>query len=113
MRNDLEWLKDILDAISLIEKYALLGEEKYMHDELIQTWMIHHLQIIGEAANKLSPAIQEGYTEIKWYQIVGMRNLIIHEYFGVDLEEIWNTVVNDIPIFKVTVLKMINDFNER
>lgn len=112
MRNDIEWLRDILDTIGQIEKYAVYGEEKYMRDELIQTWMIHHLQIIGEAANKLSTTIQEKYSEVKWYQVVGMRNLIIHEYFGVDLEEIWNTIVNDIPTFKETILKMISDFND-
>lgn len=112
MRNDIEWLRDILDAIGQIEKYAVNGEEKYMRDELIQTWMIHHLQIIGEAANKLSTSIQEKYSEVKWYEVIGMRNLIIHEYFGVDLEEIWNTIVNDIPTFKVTIMKMINNFND-
>ena len=111
MRNDLEWLKDILDAIQQIEKYVKFGKEKYISDELIQTWMIHHLQIIGEAANKISPTIQEKHSDVKWFQIIGMRNFIIHEYFGVDLEEIWNTIVNDIPIFKKTILGMINDFN--
>lgn len=112
MRNDIEWLKDILDAIQQIEKYIKLGKEKYSNDELIQTWMIHHLQIIGEAANKLSTQIQEKYSEVKWYQIVGMRNLLIHEYFGVDLEEIWNTIINDIPLFKKTIVKMISDYSK-
>jgi len=54
LRNQIEWLKDIFDAILQIEKYAVKGEREYFQNELIQKWMVYHLQIIGEAANKTS-----------------------------------------------------------
>ena len=79
----------------------MIGKERYLNDELIQTWMIHHLKIIEEAANKVSLTFQQNFLVIKWHQIIGMRNLIIYEYFGVDLEEeIWNTLQRDIPVLK-------------
>ncbi len=109
MRKQKEWLEDILEAIKQIEKYAVKGEKEYSQNELIQKWMIYHLQIIGEATSKISNEIQIKYTSIPWPQIVGLRNIIVHEYFGIDLEEIWNTVIIDIPKLKTEVLKIIEE----
>ena len=66
MRDDREWLTDIHEAISRIEKYALKGWEIFSQDELIQTWISYHLQIIGEAARNLSAKITEKYPEVPW-----------------------------------------------
>jgi uncharacterized protein with HEPN domain len=71
--------------------------------------MAYHLQIIGEAASKISDEIQIKYPSISWSQIVGLRNIIVHEYFGIDLEEIWNTVFIDIPNLKIEILKIIEE----
>ena len=109
MRKQKEWLKDILEAIEHIEKYAAKGENEYSQNELIQKWMIYHLQIIGEAASKISNEIQVKYASIPWSQIVSLRNIIVHEYFGIDLEEIWNTITIDIPNLKVEVLRIIDE----
>lgn len=109
MRNNLEWFKDILDAIQQIEKYSAKGEQEFSRNELIQIWMVHHLQIIGEAANKISKDFQSKYSEIKWRDIIAMRNLLIHEYFGVDIEEIWNTVQTDLPELKQRISEIISD----
>ncbi|MHB1688988.1 MAG: HepT-like ribonuclease domain-containing protein [Ignavibacteriaceae bacterium] len=78
-------------------------------NELIQKWMIYHLQIIGEAASKISDEIQIKYTSIPWSQIVGLRNIIVHEYFGINREEIWNTITIDIPNLKIEILKIIEE----
>ncbi len=109
MRKQIEWLKDILDAIEQIEKYAVRGEREYTQNELIQKWMVYHLQIIGEAANKISYEIQNKSASTPWSQIIGLRNIIVHEYFGIDLEEIWNTVIIDIPKLKIEISKIINE----
>lgn len=109
MRNDIEWLKDILDEIALIEKYSVKGEDTFQRDELIQTWMIHHLQIIGEAANKLSENLKNKYPTVQWRDIISMRNFIVHQYFGVDLEEIWNTVIYDVPDLKNNIIQILKD----
>ncbi|MFA4922686.1 MAG: HepT-like ribonuclease domain-containing protein [Ignavibacteriaceae bacterium] len=112
MRNQIEWIKDIFDAIVQIEKYSLKGEDVFQKDELIQTWMVHHLQLIGEAANKVSGDITKKYRMIPWAQIKGLRNIIVHEYFGIDLEEIWNTVIIDIPKLKKNITLIISDLEK-
>lgn len=88
MRVDLERLRDILEAIARIERYAARGREVLERDELVQTWIIHHIQIIGEAARQLSDELRASRSEIPWAQIIAMRNILVHDYFGVDLEEI-------------------------
>jgi uncharacterized protein with HEPN domain len=88
MRDDAERLRDILGAIESIEKYASRGFDVYMRDELIQCWIIHHIQIIGEAAARISAEMTEQLTIIPWPDIVAMRNVLVHQYFGVDLQEI-------------------------
>jgi uncharacterized protein with HEPN domain len=107
MRNDRERLEDILDAIARIEKYAARGRPAFESDELIQTWVVQHLQIIGEAASRVSDEMQSTHPEIAWANIVAMRNIIVHEYFGVDRDEVWSTVEFDLPVLKRQVKEML------
>lgn len=83
MRNDRLRLLDILEAIERIEKYAAQGREAFAQDELIQTWIVHHLQIIGEACRALPTDFRKRYPEIPWAQIIGMRHILVHHYFGI------------------------------
>ena len=112
MRNDKQWLEDIIAAIEKITKYSVLGKEKFINDELIQVWVIFQFQVIGEAANKLSSNLKQNSIEIRWKEIVGLRNFIVHEYFGIDLDEIWNTVQKDIPILEKQILELIDKIND-
>ncbi|MBM3302885.1 MAG: DUF86 domain-containing protein [Deltaproteobacteria bacterium] len=108
MRDDRERLQDILGAIENIEKYISKGSDAYFTDELIQVWVVHHILIIGEAASKLSPGIREQHPATPWPDIVAMRNVLVHQYFGVDLQEVWDTVKLDLPRLKnqvETILK--------
>ena len=72
-------------------------------DELIQTWIVHHLQVIGEAAKKISPETRELEPGIPWGQIAGMRNILVHEYFSIDTELVWTTVEKDLPQLKEAI----------
>lgn len=108
MRNNIEWLNDILEAVAKIEKYESEGKRKFVADELIQVWMIHQFQVIGEAANKISDDVKSKASSVRWREIVAMRNFIVHEYFGIDKDEIWNTIKKDIPILKKEITKLIN-----
>jgi uncharacterized protein with HEPN domain len=107
MRDDRERLEDILDAIARIEKYSARGREAFESDELIQTWVVQHLQIIGEAASRVSDEMQSAHPEIAWANIVAMRNIIVHEYFGVDRDEVWSTVEFDLPTLKRQVKALL------
>lgn len=100
MRGDLDRIRDILEAIDRIERYGQQGREAFDRDELVQTWMIHHIQIIGEAARGLSEDVRAQYPSIPWSQMIGMRHILVHDYFGIDLEEVWGTAVHDLPVLK-------------
>lgn len=109
MIDDIGRLQDILLSINKIEKYAQRGRKIFENDELIQTFFTHHLQIIGEACRALSKELHEKYPEIDWHQIVGMRNVIVHKYLDVDLDEVWNTITKDLPKFREQVLRILRD----
>lgn len=100
MRDDRERLQDILDAIARIEKYAGRGRPAFEQDELIQNWIIRHLQIIGEAARALSAAFRLQHADWPWPQIVGVRNILVHNYFDIDTVIVWSVVERDLPDLK-------------
>ena len=92
MRDPSERLLDILEAIENIEKYSSLGRGRFDDDELIQTWIVRNLQIIGEAASRIPDEIQILASEIPWDQIIGMRHIIVHDYFHIDADIVWQVV---------------------
>ena len=103
MRDDRVYLLDILEAIERIEKYTAQGREAFEVNELIQTWDVHHIQIIGEATRKLSQDLRIHYSEVPWTQIMAMRNILVHDYFRIDLDEVWLVIEGDIPVLKERV----------
>lgn len=107
MRDPRERLLDMLEAIERIERHAAKGRAEFEKDELIQTWVVHHLQIVGEAAAKLSRDFQEQHSSIPWPQVVAMRNVLVRDYFGVDLEEVWRVVERDLPELKSKLKELI------
>ncbi len=100
MRDDRTRLQDILEAIEHIEKYATRGRDAFQQDELVQTWIIHYLLVLGEAASGLSADFRKRHPEKQWAEAVGRRNILIHRYFGVELDLVWPVVENDLPVLK-------------
>ena len=86
MRDDRERLIDMLEAIQKIEQYA--HDETYLPQnvDLVEVWMIHHLQIIGEAASRVSNELRTKYPEVAWGGMIGMRHVLVHGYFETDKE---------------------------
>ena len=109
MRRDAERLRDIIEAIERIERYAQRGKDAFVHDELLQTWVVHHIQIIGEAARKLSDELRARDQDIPWPEIIAMRNVLVHDYFGIDVDEVWSTVEEDLPGLKRRVRALLAD----
>ena len=109
MRDPRERILDMLEAIERIERYAAKGRVEFEKDELIQTWMVHHLQIVGEAAPKLGREFHEQHPSIPWPQVVAMRNVLIHDYFGIDLEEVWRVIERDLPELKKKLERLIDE----
>jgi len=113
LRRDHQRLEDILDAIQRIEKYSRAGRAAFDRDELVQTWIVHHLQIIGEAVRALSDETRNRQPGISWAQIAGMRNILVHDYFGIDLEEVWAAAERDLPPLKAAVSALLGDNSAR
>lgn len=91
------------EAIRRIEIEAAAGRDAFLDDEKTQIWMVHHLQIIGEAVRAVLDQLKTVAPEYPWSQVVGMRHILVHDYFGIDLNEVWNVVANDLPKLKETV----------
>ena len=106
MRSDRERLLDIVEAIERIEKYAAQGKEAFEKSDLIQNWMIRHIQVIGEAAARLTDEFRATHSEAPWAEIIGMRNILVHDYFGIDIDAVWNAVEQDLPALKDRIEKM-------
>jgi uncharacterized protein with HEPN domain len=90
----------MLEAIRRVERYAARGRDAFEADELIQSWVVRHLQIIGEAARALSAEFRDAHPEVPWPEIIGMRTIIVHRYFDVDLDVVWTAVDRDLPTLR-------------
>lgn len=113
MKTDEGRLRDILDAIEKIEKYANRGRTAFENDELIQVWCVHHLQIIGEAAHKISAETREIHAETPWTKIIGMRHVLVHDYFGIDLDIVWEVVDRNLPDLECNVRAILRGMSDQ
>lgn len=97
--DDKVYLQHILDSISLIQKYTKgLRKEKFFENTLYQDAAIRQIQIVGEASKLISQDLKLKHAEIPWRNIAGMRDKLVHDYLGVDIEAVWLTIDNDLPI---------------
>jgi uncharacterized protein with HEPN domain len=97
MRDDSLRLNDIHEAISRIEKYTTQGRGAFDQDELVQVWILHHLEILGEACRGLSAAFLGSHPDPIWSDAVGFRNVLAHQYFGLDYDAVWAVVERICP----------------
>ena len=107
MRDDHQRLLDIREGIERIEKYTTGGRAEFDESEIVQTWVLHHLQIISEAARALSADCKFRQPDIPWEKINGMRNILVHHYFGIDTEILWAVVEKELPQLKTSIAQMI------
>lgn len=100
-KNDLVYIKHILDSIDKIETYTdQLGKEGFIRSGIVQDAVIRNLEIIGEATKNISIEFRGEHQEIPWRNMAGLRDVLIHDYFGVDLEIVWNVVENELSKVK-------------
>ncbi|MCX7046668.1 MAG: DUF86 domain-containing protein [Candidatus Sumerlaeota bacterium] len=107
MKEDAVYLKHIVDAIVKIEAYAAVGYEKFMKESQWQDAIIRQLEIIGEATKHLSEEIRVQHDYVPWRPIAGLRDVLIHNYMGVDLEAVWQITQKDIPEIKTHIEKIL------
>lgn len=99
MWRDEAYLLDILIATRKILKFTQgIDHDKFSEDDILQNAVMRLLEVMGEAARKISEEMKKSQPAISWNEMIGMRNHLIHEYFRIDVELVWNTIQNDLPL---------------
>jgi uncharacterized protein with HEPN domain len=94
-------VEDVWEAIEKIERYvAGLDRDAFLNDEKTIDSVVRNLEIIGEAANRLPENFRTQHSEIEWRKIIGLRNRVVHGYFSIDIEIVWEILQKDLPSFK-------------
>ncbi len=113
MRDPKERVLDIMDAIAAIERHPGRDKAAFERDELLQVWFLRHLQIIGEAARALPEDVRALVPEIPWSEIIGMRNILVHGYFDIDTDIVWDAATRDVPAIKPGVERLLKTLEEQ
>ncbi len=107
MKEDQIYLLHIRDAIEKVLKYTAVTKEAFLSDSKTQEAVVRNIEIIGEATKNLSEALRTKYPDIPWKRIAGMRDKLIHEYFGVNYELIWDVIEKDFPGLREAIQKIL------
>ena len=97
MKSDADRVSDILEAIAKIRERITDSIDAFQGDEMLQVWVIYHLQVIGEAARGVSQSLKDLHPEVPWPQIVALRNILVHEYFGLNMQQVWAMTQKNLP----------------
>ena len=108
MKSDRPYLAHIADSIVAIESYVVGGRDAFMRERLIQDAVVRNFEIIGEAANRLSPAVRDR-PGIPWGKMIAFRNRLIHGYWSVDLLLVWDVVTRELPALKSEVTRLLSE----
>ncbi len=109
MMDDRVRLKDMQEAVRRINKYAVFGRERFESDELVQVFIAHQLVILGEAASRVSDGFRANHPELPWREMIGMRNVLVHAYFTVDVDAVWGVVARDLPALAVGLDRILGN----
>jgi|SRR5437016_9387305 len=102
------FLEDMRDAIAKVHKYTSgLGFKEFANDEKTVDAVVRNLEVIGEAAKSVPEGVRHGETQIDWRRIAALRNILIHQYFAIDVEIVWDIVQNKLPELDKQVRKML------
>ncbi len=107
MKDDTVYLRHISECIRRIEEDVMEGRDKFMHSHTIQDAVLRNLQTMSESTQYLSDALKATRPEVEWRRIAAFRNLLVHNYLGIDLERVWEIIQRDVPELKRAVSAMV------
>lgn len=104
LKNNLIYIEHILTCVNKILEYTKgMNEVQFLNNNIVQDAVIRNFEVIGEATKQLSAEFRKKYSNIPWKEIAGMRDILIHDYIGVDIWAVWQTVVQYVPEFKTNI----------
>jgi uncharacterized protein with HEPN domain len=112
MNEERLYLTHILECIDWIESYTREGYIAFAGSHQIQDAVIRNFEVMGEATRRLSQTVRDAHPEVPWRQVAGFRDVLIHDYFGIDLDEVWGVVTINLPVLKQqieSILQAIGD----
>jgi len=110
MKDDRLYLIHIYECIERIESYvAGKGKSEFIKSNLIQDAVIRNLQTLAESTQRLSDQSKEKADEIDWFKIAGFRNVLVHDYLGLDIERVWNILDKELPLLKKAIQRMLEE----
>ena len=107
MKDDRLYLTHIKEAIDKINLYTNDGYDQFVNDPKTQDAVIRNFEIIGEATKQISDTVKQLKSDIPWRDIAGLRDVLVHDYMGVDVKEVWNIVTNHLPILKNAIDELL------
>lgn len=112
-KTDLAFIQHILDSINAIEEFSKnISKKKLVSNRLKQSAIVREIEIMGEATKNISEQLKHKYKKVEWKDIAGTRDKMIHHYFGVDLNIVWDIVKKDIPILKKSIIEIKNELKK-
>jgi uncharacterized protein with HEPN domain len=100
VRDDVAYLRHVLEAIRRIEENTAGGYDAFMGSHMIQDAVLRNLQTLAESTQRLSPATKQAHPEVDWRALSGFRNVLVHDYLGIDLGQVWGAINRDMPTLK-------------
>jgi uncharacterized protein with HEPN domain len=113
VRDDRAFLDDILERIRLTDEFLQPGREEFFRSRLIQEAVIRNLEIIGEASRSISEELRNQYPEVPWKQIGAFRNFVIHVYWGIKLERIWEIIEKELPTLEPQIIQILHILDQQ
>jgi uncharacterized protein with HEPN domain len=108
-----DYLADMVEALNDLEDFTRgMSREEFFLDRKTVNAVIRSLEVLGEAAGKIPPDVRAAHPDLPWQNMIGLRNRLIHEYFGVDLDILWQTLVDDIPPLRPLLAEIPLDAGE-
>jgi len=109
MRDDTVYLRHIMESIQRIEENVAQGRDRFLNSHTFQDAVLRNLQTLAESTQRLSEELKAAHPEIEWHRIAAFRNVLVHDYLGVDVERVWEITQRDVPELKKAILTILEE----
>jgi uncharacterized protein with HEPN domain len=109
MKDDTVYLRHIMECIRRIEEDVSEGRERFLRSHTLQDAVIRNLQTMAESTQRISDNLKRSHPEIEWHRIAAFRNVLVHDYLGIDMERIWQITQVDVPELKQAIVSILNE----